>query len=86
MKMAAPERVNIITFEGSFHGRTLGMISAAGAEKLTKGFGPLLDGFVHIPIEDPEALNGAIDETTAAIINRACTGRRWNYPNSGCKP
>ena len=64
----APERVNIITFEGSFHGRTLGMIAAAGAEKLTKGFGPVLEGFTHVPFGDHDALTSAIDNTTAAIL------------------
>ena len=41
----APERVEIIAFEGSFHGRSSAGIAAAGAEKLVKGFGPLLPGF-----------------------------------------
>ncbi len=63
-----PERNRIITFEGSFHGRTLGMISAAGAEKLTKGFGPLLEGFDHVPFGDMEALKAAITPQTAAIM------------------
>jgi acetylornithine/succinyldiaminopimelate/putrescine aminotransferase len=35
-----PERVNIITFEGAFHGRSSAGIAAAGSEKMTKGFGP----------------------------------------------
>jgi len=64
----ATDRVNIIAFEGSFHGRSIGMISAAGAEKLTKGFGPMLPGFVHVPFGDHDAVTKAIDETTAAIL------------------
>jgi len=64
----APDRVNIIAFEGSFHGRSIAMISAAGAEKLTKGFGPMLPGFVHVPFGDHDAVTKAIDETTAAIL------------------
>ena len=63
-----PERYRVITFEGSFHGRTLAMISAAGSEKLTKGFGPLLDGFDHVPFGDMEALRAAIGPETAAIM------------------
>jgi len=63
-----PERVEMITFDGSFHGRSLGMISAAGAEKLVKGFGPMLPGFVHLPFGDHEALKAAITPQTAAII------------------
>ena len=61
------ERDEIITFEGCFHGRTLGMISAAGAEKLTAGFGPLLPGFRHVPFGDHDALKAAVTERTAAI-------------------
>ena len=63
-----PERYRMITFEGSFHGRTLGMISAAKSEKLTKGFGPLLDGFYQVPFGDHDALHAAITDETAAII------------------
>ena len=64
----APERVEIIAFEGSFHGRSSAGIAAAGAEKLVKGFGPLLPGFKQLGWGDHEALEAAIDDTTAAII------------------
>jgi len=63
-----PERNRIVTFEGSFHGRTLATISAAGSEKLTKGFGPLLPGFDHVPFGDHEALHAAVGPETAAIL------------------
>jgi acetylornithine/N-succinyldiaminopimelate aminotransferase len=75
-----PERVNIITFEGSFHGRSIGMISAAGAEKLTKGFGPLLPGFVHVPFGDHAALEAAIDDKTAAIMVEPIQGEGGIVP------
>jgi len=61
-------RVEIITFEGSFHGRSSAGISAAGGEKLTKGFGPMLPGFVHLPWSDHDAIEAAINEDTAAIL------------------
>lgn len=64
----APERVEIIAFEGSFHGRSSAGIAAAGAEKLVKGFGPLLPGFKQLGWGDHDALGAAIDEKTAAII------------------
>jgi len=64
----APERVEIIGFEGAFHGRSSAGIAAAGSEKMTKGFGPLLPGFKHLPWGDMEALEAAIDEKTAAVI------------------
>lgn len=64
----APERVDIITFDGSFHGRSSAGIAAAGSEKMTKGFGPLLPGFVHLPFGDHDALRAAVTDTTAAIL------------------
>ncbi|MCF3593120.1 aspartate aminotransferase family protein [Rhodobacteraceae bacterium LMO-12] len=64
----APERVEIIAFEGAFHGRSAAGIAAAGSEKMTKGFGPLLPGFKHLPWGDIDAVRAALSETTAAII------------------
>jgi acetylornithine/N-succinyldiaminopimelate aminotransferase len=63
-----PERTRIVAFEGSFHGRTIATISAAGSEKLTKGFGPLLPGFDHVAFGDHDALKAAIGPETAAIL------------------
>ena len=63
-----PNRVNILTFDGSFHGRSAAGISAAGSEKMTKGFGPLLPGFTHLPWGDHDALTAAINDDTAAIL------------------
>ncbi|MEX0279745.1 MAG: aspartate aminotransferase family protein [Arenibacterium sp.] len=63
-----PDRVEIITFQGSFHGRSSAGIAAAGSEKMTKGFGPLLPGFVHLEWGDHDALRAAITETTAGIL------------------
>lgn len=62
------ERVEIITFDGSFHGRSAAGIAAAGSEKMTKGFGPLLGGFTHLPFGDHEALQAAVSDQTAAIL------------------
>jgi acetylornithine/N-succinyldiaminopimelate aminotransferase len=63
-----PERVEIITFEGSFHGRSTGAIAAAGSEKMVKGYGPLMPGFVHLKFGDHDALRAAIGPRTAAIM------------------
>ena len=63
-----PERVEIITFEGSFHGRSSAGIAAAGSEKMTKGFGPLLPGFVHLKWNDHDAIKASISDKTAAIM------------------
>ena len=64
----APEKIDIITFEGSFHGRSAAGIAAAGSEKMTKGFGPILGGFVHLPFIDADQVAAAITDTTAAIL------------------
>ena len=61
-------RVEIITFSGSFHGRSSAGIAAAGSEKMTKGFGPLLPGFVHLDWADHAAIDAAITAKTAAIL------------------
>ena len=63
-----PERVNILTFEGAFHGRSLAAIAATGNEKYLEGFGPKVAGFTQLPFGDHDALKAAIDETTAAIL------------------
>jgi len=62
------DKNEIITFSGSFHGRSAAGIAAAGSEKMTKGFGPLLPGFVHLEFGDHEALRNAISDKTGAIM------------------
>ncbi|GKY88866.1 aspartate aminotransferase family protein [Sinisalibacter aestuarii] len=63
-----PERIEIITFEGSFHGRSTAAIAASGSEKMVKGFGPLMPGFTHLPFGDMEALKAALSDKTAAVL------------------
>ena len=75
-----PERNRIITFEGAFHGRTLATISAAGQEKLVKGFGPLLPGFDHVAFNDIEAVKAAIGPETAAIMIEPIQGEGGVVP------
>ena len=58
----------IITLKGSFHGRTLGTIAAAGDKKLTNGFGPVLRGFDQVTAGDLTELQDCINERTAAIL------------------
>ena len=64
---AQPERVEIITFEGAFHGRTLAALAAGGQEKYLEGFGPKAPGFVQVPFGDRKALEAAIGPNTAGI-------------------
>ena len=62
------DRIEILTFEGAFHGRSTGAIAAAGSEKMVKGFGPLMPGFRQLPWGDMEALKAAISDRTAAVM------------------
>lgn len=64
----SPERFEIITANGSFHGRTLGALSATGQEALQRGFEPLVPGFKHVPFNDIEALKKAVSKKTCAVM------------------
>lgn len=65
----APERIDVIGFAGSFHGRTYGAINAAGNPSYTEGFGPRLPGYVQLTLDDAAGLAEAIARpTTAAVI------------------
>ena len=75
-----PNRTDIITFSGSFHGRSAAGIAAAGSEKMTKGFGPLLPGFVHLKFGDHEAIAPAITANTAAIMIEPVQGEGGIIP------
>lgn len=63
-----PDRYEIITFEGAFHGRTIATIAAGGQEKYLEGFGPKAPGFTQVPFDDVKALKAAVNENTAAIL------------------
>lgn len=64
----APERIEFVTFQGAFHGRSLGAINAGGNPKYLEGFGPALEGFVQVPFNDHEALDKAVTDKTAAVF------------------
>ena len=64
-----PERIDIIGFAGSFHGRTYAAINAAGNPSYVEGFGPRLPGYVQLTIDDEAGIAEAIARpTTAALI------------------
>ena len=69
-----PDRIEILTFEGAFHGRSTGAIAAAGSEKMTKGYGPLMPGFRTLPWGDLAALEAAISDRTAAVMMEPVQG------------
>jgi acetylornithine/N-succinyldiaminopimelate aminotransferase len=77
---SATGRHRIVTFTGSFHGRTMACITATGQEKVKKDFGPLLEGFVHVPFNDADAARVAVDEKTAAILVEPIQGEGGIHP------
>lgn len=72
----------IITLEGSFHGRTLATLTATGQSKVKEGFDPLPEGFLQVPPEDISALEAAISERTAGVMLEVVQGERGVYPLS----
>ncbi len=62
------KRFKIITMHDSFHGRTLGAITATGQAKYHKVYLPLMPGFEYVPLNDMDALRAAVDETTSAVM------------------
>jgi acetylornithine/N-succinyldiaminopimelate aminotransferase len=63
------ERIDIIGFDGSFHGRTLAAVNASGNSSYLEGFGPRMPGFLQLEFGDHEALKAALaSPTTAAVI------------------
>jgi len=76
-----PERIDIIGFDGSFHGRTLAAVNASGNAGYLEGFGPRMPGFLQLPFGDLDAIRTAVGETTAAIILEPVQGeggaRAW---------
>jgi acetylornithine/N-succinyldiaminopimelate aminotransferase len=64
----APERTRVITFEGAFHGRTLGTLAATGSAKYLEGYGKPLEGFDQLPLGDLDAVKKAIGPNTAAML------------------
>lgn len=54
-------RPEIVVYEKAFHGRSIATLSATGNEKVQKGFGPLVEGFIRVPLNDIEALKKATE-------------------------
>jgi acetylornithine aminotransferase/acetylornithine/N-succinyldiaminopimelate aminotransferase len=62
------ERYEIITFEGSFHGRTLATVTATAQPKYHEGFYPLVEGFKYAKFNDIDSVKNLITDKTAAIL------------------
>jgi predicted acetylornithine/succinylornithine family transaminase len=65
---AQPARTELVAFENSFHGRTMGALSVTGQAKYRTGFGPLVEPVRFLPFGDASVLRGAITENTCAVI------------------
>ena len=68
VKGVEPDKAEIITFDGNFHGRTIAIISFSSDEAYRKGFGPFTNGFITIPYGDIDALSKSITPNTAAVL------------------
>lgn len=78
------DRYEIITMERSFHGRTLATLTATGQDKYHKGYAPLMPGFKYVPFNDLEAIRGAIDSKTCAVLLEPIQGEGGvNVPSEG---
>ncbi len=79
-----PERYKIITFEGGFHGRTMGAISATAQPKYHDGIGPVVAGFTYAKFGDLEDVKNRIDDETCAIMIEPVQGEGGvNIPSDG---
>jgi len=77
-------RFEVITALASFHGRTIGTISATGQDKVKAGFNPLLPGFCYVPFGDSQSLHRAITPQTCAIMLEPVQGEGGvNVPPPG---
>lgn len=76
------QKNEILTFNSSFHGRTLSMISASGNSKYTDGFGPLTPGFTQVVPNNIDALKREVNERTAAVMVEPVIGEGGIVPLS----
>ena len=74
------KKYEIITANMSFHGRTMGTISATGQEKFAIPFEPVVPGFVHVPYNDIDAMIKAVNPHTAAIMLELIQGESGVHP------
>jgi acetylornithine/N-succinyldiaminopimelate aminotransferase len=78
----SPDKYRVIACTGSFHGRTLATLAAAGNPKYLKGYGPDVEGFDHVAFGNLNELRNAIGETTAAIVVEPVQGEGGIKPAS----
>lgn len=76
------DRNTIVTTTGSFHGRTMGALSATGQTKFHVGFEPMLPGFKHVPFNDVAAMDAALTPDVCAVYIEPVQGESGTYPSS----
>jgi len=76
------ERPEIVVYEAAFHGRSIATLSATGNPKVQKGFGPLVEGFIRVPLNDIEALKKATEgnPNVVAVFFEAIQGEGGIHP------
>jgi acetylornithine/N-succinyldiaminopimelate aminotransferase len=79
-KVKGNEAPEIVTFQQSFHGRTLATLSATGQEKIQQGFAPLVSGFSYLPFNDEEALELLYTIEPAAVLLELVQGEGGVIP------
>ena len=82
-KLGKSHKNEIITLKDSFHGRTLATVAATGQPKYQKPYHPLTPGFIHVGINDLQALESAVTPNTAAIMLELIQGESGVHP---CDP
>ncbi len=75
-----PERIEILCFHNSFHGRTMGSLAATGQPRYQQGFGPLPQGFRFLDFGDAKALEAAISDKTCAVMLEPIQGEAGVLP------
>lgn len=79
-KGVGPDKSEIVAAKQSFHGRTMGAITATGQPKYQTSFTPLVPGFKHVPYNDVDALRNAVSEKTCAVIMEPVQGESGVHP------
>ena len=79
-RQGKPEKVQIITALNSFHGRTLGALSATGQTVYQSGFGPMLPQLTHVLYNDSGALREAVSDQTCALLLETVQGEGGIIP------
>jgi acetylornithine/N-succinyldiaminopimelate aminotransferase len=75
-----PERIEILCFHNSFHGRTMGSLAATGQPKYQQGFGPLPQGFRFLEYGNVQQLEAAISDQTCAVMLEPVQGEAGVLP------